>query len=227
MIYIWIAGVLLLLTAVMMMKVQFAVEYLHTNENDELTVQMRTAFGLFRMKKKVPLIKVNQEDMTIDLKQQTNTTLQEDEEKSKIGHDQLINRLHDLKKITEQIINVKLIFRKFMKRIHITELKWMTVLGFSDAALTGIVTGGVWSVKACVMALFDQLFSFKKRPEYQIIPVFNNKVSQTQLTCIFYFRLGHAIIAAFRIVMNRKGKMRGFMKLPKNVSGSTKNDSSV
>ncbi|MDI5788558.1 DUF2953 domain-containing protein [Bacillus licheniformis] len=51
------------------------------------------------------------------------------------------------------------IIRRFMKRIHVTKLEWTSVLGFPDAALTGIVTGGAWSLKAGTVALLHQLFA--------------------------------------------------------------------
>ncbi|XBO85697.1 hypothetical protein AAGG52_18035 [Bacillus licheniformis] len=50
MIYIWIAGVFILLAALMMMKIRVAIEYLHTDDDDRLTVKVRTAFGLLRIK---------------------------------------------------------------------------------------------------------------------------------------------------------------------------------
>lgn len=52
MIYIWIAGVFLLLAALMMMKIRIAIEYLHTDDDDRLTFKVRTGFGLLRFKRK-------------------------------------------------------------------------------------------------------------------------------------------------------------------------------
>ena len=39
MIYIWIAGVFILLAALMIMKIRVAIEYLHTDDDDRLTVK--------------------------------------------------------------------------------------------------------------------------------------------------------------------------------------------
>jgi hypothetical protein len=43
--------------------------------NDRLTFKVRTGFGLLRFKKEIPVIKINQQDMTVDVKEQTNTAL--------------------------------------------------------------------------------------------------------------------------------------------------------
>ncbi|MEB3129078.1 DUF2953 domain-containing protein [Bacillus paralicheniformis] len=227
MIYIWIAGVFLLLAALMMMKIRIAIEYLHTDDDDRLTFKVRTGFGLLRFKKEIPVIKINQQDMTVDVKEQTNTALKNDKKRRKVGYREVFDNTKQIKKLVEQVINLQPLIRRFMKRIHITKLEWTSVLGFPDAALTGIVTGGAWSLKAGTMALLHQIFCIDSQPEYEVIPVFNSRSSKTHLTCIFHFRVGHAITAAFRIVMNWNGKMRGLFKLPKNLSGSTKNDSSV
>lgn len=52
MIYIWIAGVFILLAALMIMKIRVAIEYLHTDDDDRLTVKVRTAFGILRIKRR-------------------------------------------------------------------------------------------------------------------------------------------------------------------------------
>lgn len=87
MIYIWIAGVFILLAALMIMKIRVAIEYLHTDDDDRLTVKVRTAFGILRIKREIPVIKINQEDMTVDVKEQTNSALKKIKrgEKSAIG----------------------------------------------------------------------------------------------------------------------------------------------
>ncbi|MFO6497917.1 MULTISPECIES: DUF2953 domain-containing protein [Bacillus] len=227
MVYIWIAGALLLLAAVLIMKIRVAVEYLHSSDDDRLTVKIRTGFGLLHIKKEIPLIKVNPDDMTIDVKERTKTALKKDQKKRKVGHGEMLDQIRQMKQLVEQVINLQPIVRGFLKRIHVTKLEWTSVLGFSDAALTGIITGAAWSVKAWVIAVLDLLFCFDHQPDYEVIPAFNQPSSKTHLTCIFHFRLGHAITAAFRIVIHWKGKMRGLFKLPKHLSGSTKNDSSV
>ncbi|MFN2747642.1 DUF2953 domain-containing protein [Bacillus sp. z60-18] len=227
MVYIWIAGALLLLAAVLIMKIRVAVEYLHSSDDDRLTVKIRTGFGLLHIKKEIPLIKVNPDDMTIDVKERTKTALKKDQKKRKVGHGEMLDQIRQMKQLVEQVINLQSIVRGFLKRIHVTKLEWTSVLGFSDAALTGIITGAAWSVKAWVIAVLDLLFCFDHQPDYEVIPAFNQPSSKTHLTCIFHFRLGHAITAAFRIVIHWKGKMRGLFKLPKHLSGSTKNDSSV
>ncbi|MEC1439582.1 DUF2953 domain-containing protein [Bacillus sonorensis] len=227
MVYIWIAVALALLAAVWFMKIRVSVEYLHTNDDDRLTINIRTGFGLLRIKKDIPMIKVNQKDMSVNVKERTKTAADRKQKKRKVGYQNVLENGRQIKNVVKQIVNLTPIVLKFMKHIHVTKMEWTSVLGLPDAALTGIATGAAWSVKSATAAILDQVFCFDRRPEYQVIPVFNSPFSKTHLTCIFHFRVGHAITAAFRIVVNWKGKMRGLFKLPKHLSGSTKNDSSV
>ncbi|MEH6973825.1 DUF2953 domain-containing protein [Bacillus sp. JJ675] len=227
MVYIWIAAAISLLAAVWFMKIRVSIEYVHTHDDDRLTVKIRTLFGLLHIKREIPMIKVNQKDMTIDVKERMSTAVSKDKKKRKVGFNDVLKSMRQIKNLVEQIRNLQPVIRKFMKRIHVTKLEWTSVLGLPDAALTGIATGGAWSVKSASMAMLDRFLSFDRRPEYQVIPVFNSPSSKTHLTCIFHFRVGHAITVAFRIVVNWKGNMRGLFKLPKHLSGSTKKDSSV
>ncbi|UOY90322.1 DUF2953 domain-containing protein [Bacillus glycinifermentans] len=227
MVYIWIAAAISLLAAVWFMKIRVSIEYVHVHDDDRLTVKIRTIFGLLQIKREIPLIKVNQKNMTIDVKERTSTAVSKDKKKRKVGYRDVLKSAGQIKNLVEQIRNLQPVIRNFMKRIHVTKLEWTSVLGLPDAALTGIATGGAWSIKSATIAILDRFLSFDRRPEYQVIPVFNSPSSQTHLTCIFHFRVGHAITAAFRIVVNWKGNRRGLFKLPKHLSGSTKNDSSV
>lgn len=123
MIYIWIAGVFILLAALMIMKIRVAIEYLHTDDDDRLTVKVRTAFGILRIKREIPVIKINQEDMTVDVKEQTNSALKKDKKRRKIGYREVFDSTKQIKKLVEQIINMQPIIRRFMKRIHVTKAR--------------------------------------------------------------------------------------------------------
>lgn len=64
-------GIVLLLR----MKIHVALEYLHADDNDKLTLKITALFGLIRIKKTIPAIKVNKEDGTVDIKQKTESKM--------------------------------------------------------------------------------------------------------------------------------------------------------
>lgn len=72
-------GIVLLLR----MKVHVAAEYLHTDDNDKMTLKITTLFGLIRIKKTIPAIKVNKEDGTVDIKQKSTSKVKKSSSKKK------------------------------------------------------------------------------------------------------------------------------------------------
>ncbi|MDI5788559.1 hypothetical protein PO124_09615 [Bacillus licheniformis] len=80
----------------MIMKIRVAIEYLHTDDDDRLTVKVRTAFGILRIKREIPVIKINQEDMTVDVKEQTNSALKKIKEE-KIGYREVFDSTKQIK----------------------------------------------------------------------------------------------------------------------------------
>lgn len=73
-------GIVLLLR----MKIHVALEYLHAADNDKLTLKITALFGLIRIKKTIPAIKVNKEDGTVDIKQKTESKMKKSSGKKKL-----------------------------------------------------------------------------------------------------------------------------------------------
>ncbi|MFB8735454.1 DUF2953 domain-containing protein [Bacillus sp. SL00103] len=104
------------------------------------------------------------------------------------------------------------IMRKFFIHMRIVSFHWSTWIGFHDAALTGVAAGGVWSVKGALLAFMQEHLTFKHKPVYEVIPAFQHNVSQTQFTCIAYFRIGHAMLTDHSftcpLVKRKKGEKK-------------------
>lgn len=74
MVYV-LSAILILIGIVLLlrMKIHVAAEYLHAEDNDKITLKITTLFGLVRIKKTIPAIKVNKDDGTVDIRQNTKT----------------------------------------------------------------------------------------------------------------------------------------------------------
>ncbi|MDC7795318.1 DUF2953 domain-containing protein [Bacillus altitudinis] len=227
--YVWIAAFLFLVILLIFMKVTISLDYSHANDNDHIAVKIITLYGIVRLKKDIPMVKVNTEDQTIDIREKkmasTKTPSQEKETMhKKVGKRDVKEILHQMERITKEIVDLNRIMRKFFIHIKIVSFHWSTWIGFHDAALTGVAAGGVWSVKGALLAFMQEHLTFKHKPVYEVIPAFQHKVSQTHFACIAYFRIGHAMLAAIRLLVHwLKGR-----KARKNASlQATKNESSV
>ncbi|MFJ5965248.1 DUF2953 domain-containing protein [Bacillus sp. NPDC093026] len=226
---LWIAAICLLVILLILMKVTISLEYSHANDNDHIALKVTTLYGIVRLKKEIPMVRVNMEDQTIDIREKkmakSETPSHKDEsEHKKVGKRDMKQVLHQMERITKEIVDLNQIMRQFFIHMKIVSLHWTTWIGFHDAALTGVAAGGVWSVKGALLAFLQEHLTFKHKPVYEVIPAFQHNVSKTHFTCIAYFRIGHAMVAAIRLLAHwLKGR-----KARKNASlQATKNESSV
>ncbi|MFS0654578.1 DUF2953 domain-containing protein [Bacillus sp. 179-C3.3 HS] len=225
--YVWIGAVCLLVMLLLFMKVTISFVYSHANDNDDIELKVTTLYGIIRIKKDIPMVRVNTEDQTIDIREtkmaSTKTPSQEtDTMHKKVGKRDVRRILHLMERITKEIVDVNRIMRQFFIHMKITSFHWSTWIGFHDAALTGVAAGGVWSVKGALLAFLQEHLTFKEKPVYEVIPAFQHQVSQTHFTCIAYFRIGHAMVAAIRLLVHwlkgRKARKHASLRATKNES---------
>ncbi|MDG3043171.1 hypothetical protein OE903_00445 [Bacillus sp. B6(2022)] len=60
---------LFLVILLIFMKVTISLDYSHANDNDHIAVKIITLYGIVRLKKDIPMVKVNTEDQTIDIRE--------------------------------------------------------------------------------------------------------------------------------------------------------------
>ncbi|CAN2249561.1 DUF2953 domain-containing protein [Bacillus vallismortis] len=214
-------GIVLLLR----MKMFVAVEYLHADDNDKLTLKITALFGLIRIKKSIPAIKVNKADGSVDIKQKTKSKVKKSSSEKKITFDDVQQSIHKIEMILQQVKDLRKISASFLAHLHITKLEWITIVGIQDAAVTGVLTGAVWGVKGGIAAMLYDHLNFVNKPVYEVIPSFQVPVSRTHFQCIFFFRFGHAMLAAFKFV--KYGRELSVLKKNPSSRMTSKNDSSV
>ncbi|MCY8544832.1 DUF2953 domain-containing protein [Bacillus vallismortis] len=214
-------GIVLLLR----MKMYVAVEYLHADDNDKLTLKITALFGLIRIKKSIPAIKVNKADGSVDIKQKTKSKVKKSSSEKKITFDDVQQSIHKIEMILQQVKNLRKISASFLAHLHITKLEWITIVGIQDAAVTGVLRGAVWGVKGGIAAMLYDHLNFVNKPVYEVIPSFQVPVSRTHFQCIFFFRFGHAMLAAFKFV--KYGRELSVLKKNPSSRMTSKNDSSV
>lgn len=84
--------ILILAWLLMRMKIHLTFEYLHDKDNDKLTFKISALYGLIRIKKTLPVIKVNSEDASIDVKQNTKSEMKGQKKRKKKSHMKMSNR---------------------------------------------------------------------------------------------------------------------------------------
>lgn len=203
---------LLLLLFIMISKLKIAIHYSHTQDDDSLKVEFKVLFGLIKYKLNVPLIKVDDDSPALVVSNQLESERGErkTEKTTKVTGEDMLKSFQDFKNILEHVVSFHRIVRKFLKKVKVTKLEWHSTLGTGDAAFTGMLTGAVWAAKGSLIGLISHYMLLEDVPRVTVHPHFQMKLSQTVLTCMLQFRIGHAIFAAIKILKFWKGGMPKF-----------------
>ena len=94
----------------------------------------------------------------------------------------------------------KKILFTFLKKSYLKDTSWQTVFGVGDAALTGSLTGVIWSWKTTILGSISHLVKMEDLPEINVIPQFNSNYFETEFKCILSFRIGHLIRAGVQFM---------------------------
>ncbi|MDF4189759.1 hypothetical protein PV941_12225, partial [Ligilactobacillus salivarius] len=104
MVYVLIAILILIgIVLLLRMKIHVALEYLHAADNDKLTLKITALFGLIRIKKTIPAIKVNKEDGTVDIKQKTESKMKKSSGKKKITQNDVQQSINKIEMLLHQV----------------------------------------------------------------------------------------------------------------------------
>ncbi|MGD6816864.1 DUF2953 domain-containing protein [Metabacillus sp. 84] len=217
----WLYGMLMLLSAIFVLllftRLSITFEYRRIARNDELKISFRAWFGVLRYTYKIPVIKFNVSDLSVDAVKEKSTGKDENSGKAKeekITENDVKAGLKDFKELTEHIIGLHSIITKFLKHIEITTLEWHSRFGTGDAASTGSAAGMVWTLKGLVCGAAENFMKLNTSPVLSVVPVFQGLCLDTMVVCMFRFRLGHAIIGGLRFVKYWKGGKTHFTNKP-------------
>ncbi|KAB2338838.1 DUF2953 domain-containing protein [Cytobacillus depressus] len=186
------------------LKVYF--RYDHLNDDDHIKVEFRAWFGLIRYKIEMPLIKIDDNSPTVVVKQEKSMKQESvNKDTKQFGAQDLLNYFHDVKAILHSVVSLNRIIKKFLRKVTIRQFDWHTSFGLGDAAYTGMFTGAFWAMKGSIIGVISHFMKLKTPPNLSITPQFQFALSQTSISCIFYFRIGHAMLAGIKLMKYWKG----------------------
>jgi hypothetical protein len=191
---------LLLFILIIFSKLTILVNYYHHNDNDDLKVELRIWFGLIKYKKHIPLIKVDDNSPSIVVEDDSS-----DKNVKQITPNDMLTNLQNTKEMLKHVFGMNVIVRKFFRKVTIKKFEWHSMIGVGDAAHTGMATGALWAVKGGIIGMLSHFLKLKEMPQLTVTPHFQAVVIHTQLTCIFQFRIGQAILAGLKLIKFWKG----------------------
>jgi hypothetical protein len=114
--------------------------------------------------------------------------------------------LYNYREYSAKAKRYKNVVKYLERKVCIKRLKWHTVLGTGDAAVTGIAIGFLWHIKTVVSTLLAMGFKLRELPDLGISPCFAEPAFETNFNCILSIRIGHAITAAILYLLTAKKK---------------------
>jgi len=95
------------------------------------------------------------------------------------------------------------VMEEIAKKLHCEQLYWKTNYGSEDAAITGTITGMLWSIKSLLITRLKKKIIFNRQPIIMVTPTFGEEHLNIDFTCIFSIRIGN-VINAMRSLHNIK-----------------------
>jgi len=209
----WLLALLLIgliIVFLLFIKVTLTLQYTYQGSRHEMKIHISYLFGLIEMEIPVPefISNANQSSGPMKGKQ---TTLWEEAMRTEDWPEKLIN----IKNAARIFLRTQGILNKFFLSTTVRRFEWRTAAGTGDAAMTGMIAGSIWGIKAGIIKLLAEHTKFKAQPIIEVIPYFQFRVAATSLTCMITFRAGKAIAAGIRFYRNVKtDKRQVSYKLP-------------
>ena len=207
--YISLSVLVLLLLLIIFTKLTIIVNYLHHND-DDLRLEFRVWFGLIKYRINVPLIKIDDNSPSVVVKHHSYMgeapNAGTDHKVEQITKHKVMKSMEKAKDLLQKVVRMHVIVRKFFRKISIKKFEWQTYVGVGDAAHTAIAVGALWTLKGSMVGLLSNYLKLIVMPQLTITPHFQAAVIQTRLTCIFQFRIGHAILAGLKLIKFWRGE---------------------
>lgn len=108
-----------------------------------------------------------------------------------------------LSKINYQYQRYWPFFKYLFCHTHCRRLYWRTQIGFADAAMTGWVTGLLWTLKPIIVGKLFSIVLPAQRPVIMVQPDFNQAQFAIDFDCIFEVRLGHIMVTGIKLAFRK------------------------
>ena len=160
-------------------------------------------FGLINIKSMVPISKLSDDLSGTEVEYHLETPAAKVEEtKIKIRPATVFTIQHKAYRLLKRVHNLLPIIKRFLKTIRLENLQWKTAIGTADAAETGVLTGIVWGIKSSIVGFISTNLTVRKIPQIHVHPLFQQKKIKTEIRCMIRFRIGNAILAGIRLLLN-------------------------
>ncbi|TCS84095.1 DUF2953 domain-containing protein [Tepidibacillus fermentans] len=193
---IFILFLIVFLTLISEIKIQVRIK---KEDKDDRIEMDGWLFRFIHIKKIVSLVVLESLNEGVKYKSRSNLINQQ-EKKDRITKKKIKKWSWDYTKLLVRIDDFYGVFKDFLKKVHIDQLKWETKIGLDEAVATGIFAGLIWSIKGNLIGFLSKYIILDDKPNLNVHPVFNNILFHTFLETTIRFRVGSIVSLGIKII---------------------------
>ena len=207
MIYFFLFLFLIVLIIIIYMPIYINIKVIRKNNNDNIELKFLFLKGLIVRSIEVPFIDIinSNKGMAVEMENKMEKGSGEKDvsrRESIISFNKILDKMRKIEKFKDIIFKIN---KYLFDKIDIIKINWFTRIGLENAAVTGVLTGGLWSIKSYLIS-FITINKNIKEIDINIAPEFNSNVFETSFDCIIKFKIAYIIIAGIK---GLKLKMKG------------------
>lgn len=194
MIYAFIFFIILLI--ILFIPIYINIDLQRKNNNDKAKFKIFLLNGIVKFDMEIPFLDIitKNNKPAVELRNKFEAGEKESDvskEKKIISLGKIFDQIKETLRYNQVIIAIT---KSIIKRIKIIKLVWETKIGFHNAAVTAVLSGGIWSVKN-VISSFIVYKKEAKKFHLNVIPCFNENIFETHFDCIIKLKIVYIIIA--------------------------------
>ncbi|MDQ0418099.1 hypothetical protein J2Z48_002288 [Croceifilum oryzae] len=214
-IFSWILFILLVVSILIVCsQIQIELEYQREGKADDGYIRIKALYGLIRYTMRISEMDVDVSSKGVSYTSGWNaeagkSTVESEKSKENVSWSGFKRAQENFAETLERVQDLYPLIRYFCSKICCKNLEWKTQVGTGDAAEAGVLTGLVWGIKSFLISAVGNYIKWKKPPEIDVIPHFNQLAFNMYFHSILCFRVWHAIVVVTRLwIQMRKGRER-------------------
>lgn len=149
-----------------------------------MRVKVSTLFGLIGYAWHLPRLAANTQEVSIEVQSRQDGK----EREQRVRWDDLMRQLK-----RQDLRLIRRMARRLLGRLVIKEWRWKSALGTGDAATTGWLSGGMWTLVASLTNWLCRQCHMETRPLLQITPHFHQKIFAHDISVHCQVRIWHLL----------------------------------
>ncbi|WP_040951237.1 DUF2953 domain-containing protein [Gorillibacterium massiliense] len=199
---------------ILISPIRIRVHFVRRKDKDSFSLTVRAPLGIYTYKFEIPDIEYeNMLDkgltrlaQSIRKKKTASAAVTEavaDPIEDTIGFDLAVGRFRELRKNAKGLNKG---IKHLMKKMHCTELRWLTGIGLGDAPLTAVATGAGWAFKTTFLGYLFRYIRLNTRPNLAVQPLYNRYFFSMEVTAAVRIRAGSLLVSMIGFFFRLKDK---------------------